>query len=87
MEINVMYFNKRGIKSKINFLKQVLINILCEIIALCETRFQKTEKASIPGYKRIELSRNDIGGGKVGFLTNKSMVKSCFVGPQTNNGI
>ena len=87
MEINVLYFNERGIKSKINFLKQVLINILCEIIALCETHFQKTEKVSIPGYKWIGLSRNDIGGGRVGFLTNNSMVKSCFVGPQTNNGI
>lgn len=61
---------KEVLSQKINFLKQVLINILCEIIALCETHFQKTEKVSIPRNKWIGLSRNDIGGGRVSFLTN-----------------
>ena len=61
---------KEVLSQKINFLKQVLINILCEIIALCEIHFQKPEKVSIPRYKWIGLSRNDIGDGRVGFLTN-----------------
>ena len=82
-----MYSNARGIKSKVNSLKQILINKSSEIIALCRTHLKQNEKVNVPGYKWIGLNRNDKDGGGIGFLINSNIVKSCFVERQTNDGI
>ena len=82
-----MYSSARGIKSKVNFLKQILINSPCEIIALCERHLKQNKKISIPAYKWIGLNREDKHCGGIGFLINNNIVKSCFVEPQTNDGI
>ena len=82
-----MYSNARGIKLKVNSLKQILINKPSEIIALCGTHLKQNEKVNVPGYKWIGLNRNDKDGGGTGFLINSNIVKSCFVEPQTNDGI
>ena len=82
-----MYSSARGIKSKVNSLKQILLNKPCEIIALCEIHLKQNEKVSIAGYKWIELNRKDKHAGEIGFLINNNIVKSCFVEPQTNEGI
>ena len=86
-EINVMYSSARGIKSKVNSLKQILLNKPCEIIALCETHLKQNKKVSIAGFKWIGLNRKDKHAGEIGFLINNNIVKSCFVEPQTSEGI
>ena len=80
-----MYSNARGIKSKVNSLKQILINNPCEIIALCETHLNQNE--NVPQYRQAGLTRKDKDGGVIGFLINNKIVKSCFVEPQTNHRI
>ena len=82
-----MYSNTRGIKSKVNSLKQILINNHCEIVALCETHLKQNKKVNVQGYKWIRLNRKDKNGGGIGFLVNYNIVKSCFVEPQINDGI
>ena len=80
-----MYSNARGIKSKVNSLKQILINNPCEIIALSETHLNQNE--NVPQYRWVGLTRKDKDGGVIGFLINNKIVKSCFVEPQTNHRI
>ena len=86
-EIDEMYSSERCIKSKVNSLKQILIKKPFEITALCETQLKQSEKVSITRYKQIGLNRKDKDGGGIGFLINNNIVKSCFVEPQTNEGI
>ena len=54
---------------------------------MCETHLKQNEKVSITGYKWIGVNRKDKDGGGIGFLINNNIVKSCFVEPQTNEGI
>ena len=54
---------------------------------MCETHLKQNEKVSITGYKWIGVNRKDKDGGGIGFLINSNIVKSCFVEPQTNEGI
>ena len=56
-------------------------------MALWETHLKENEKVSIPGYKWVGLNRKDKNGGEIGFLTKNHTIKSCFVEPQTNDGI
>ena len=85
-ETNVMHSSARGIKSKANSLKQILINNPWEIIALCETHLKQNEKVNVPGYKWIGLNRKDKDGGGIAFLINNNKVKSFFEEPQANDG-
>ena len=56
-------------------------------IALCETHLKENEKVSIPGYKWEGRNRKDKNDGEIAFLIKNHIVKSCFVEPQTNDGI
>ena len=82
-----MYSNARGIKSKVNSLKQILINKPSEIIASCGTHLKQNEKVNVPGYKWIGLNRKDKDGEGIAFLINNNKVKSFFEEPQANDGI
>ena len=48
---------------------------------------KQNKKVNVQGYKWIGLNRKDKNGGGIGFLINYNIVKSCFVEPQTNDGI
>ena len=59
----VMYINIRGLKSKVESLKEILLDENPEIVGLTETMLDEADVIDIEGYTVHRNDRNGIGGG------------------------
>ena len=85
-KLRIIYANARGIKSKMQSLKQILSKP-CHIFAITETLLKDNEKVNIQHFKWIGLNRQNKDGVGIGFLINKSIIKSCTIEPNLNKRI
>ena len=67
-------------------LKQILSKP-CHIFAITETLLKDNEKVNIQHFKWIGLNRQNKDGVGIGFLINKSIIKSCTIEPNLNKRI
>ena len=58
-----MYINIRGLKSKVESLKEILLDENPEIVGLTETMLDEADVIDIEGYTVHRNDRNGIGGG------------------------
>ena len=86
-KLRTIYANARGIKSKMQSLKQIILSKPCHIFAITETLLKDNEKVNIQHFKWIGLNRQNKDGGGIGFLINKSIIKSCIIEPNLNKTI
>ena len=66
-KLRIIYANARGIKSKMQSLKQILSKP-CHIFAITETLLKDNEKVNIQHFKWIGLNRQNKDRGGIGFL-------------------
>lgn len=62
-QMKIYYINIRGIKSKVESLKEIIEEKKPDLIAIVETHLEKGEKMEIEGYHIIRKDRNSEGGG------------------------
>ena len=86
-KLRIIYANAIVIKSKRQSLKQIILSEPCHIFAITETILKDNEKINTQHFKWIGLNRKNKDGGGIGFLINKSILKSCTIEPNSNKAI
>ena len=75
----MVYANARGIKSKIQSLKQIILSKPCHIFEITEKLLKNNGKVNIQHYKWVRFDRQNKEGVGIGFLINMSIIKSYAI--------
>ena len=68
-------------------LKQIILPKPCHIFAITETLLKNNEKVKIHHFKWLGLKMQNKDRRGIGFLINKSVIKSCTIEPNLNKAI
>ena len=82
-QISFLNINVRGVKSKLDSLESLLISNDIDIAGITETRLNGNEQIYVDGYQWYGHSREEKGGGGVGFLIKNeltSLIEDTSVG-------
>ena len=80
-QLKITYANARGVKTKINSLKNVVNSTECDIFAITETNLKPNENIRLQGYKWISKPREDKEGGGVRILLKETLSNACTIEP------
>ena len=59
-------------------MKEILLELKPDIVALQETNLKEKEKITVKSYEWIGGNRNKQSGGGVGFLINEKLIKNAI---------